>query len=390
MARLLILGVQGVTPLMAASLNGDVRLVHALLEEGTHPKPLKLSTNRTLELTTPNHHANNVGAAPNAVSIRGSTALIQASHFGKLEVVEKLIQYGATVEQANYKNTTALMRASQEGHERIVELLLRHNCVVNRRNDEQMTALMLGSQRGHVNVVKLLIHFGAEIDATTNQKSSSLMLAVKRKQLEVARVLVTAGAELNLRDEKGRTVVETAQKRGMNDFVEILTTSAQIRFMQKKARTIRNFLMVHLWNLLQAERAFISTGDFVEFLPPETTVHKLSNNRDDPILYRLRPSERALVCAMTMPAPVFELITTFIPLPRLYETRLQMLATRSIADPDSAVSNTMDLIDEVLEEGGLMQAFDKANVTPPSGFHNWVRCVCPISFYEFEHWNSHR
>ena len=59
----------------------------------------------------------NKGALPNATTIRGSTALIQASHFGKLPVVKELLNYGALVDQANLKNTTALMRASQEGHE---------------------------------------------------------------------------------------------------------------------------------------------------------------------------------------------------------------------------------------------------------------------------------
>jgi ankyrin repeat protein len=56
-------------------------------------------------------------ASPNSTAIRGSTALIQACHFGKLEVVKELIKHGASIEQSNYKNTTALMRASQEGHE---------------------------------------------------------------------------------------------------------------------------------------------------------------------------------------------------------------------------------------------------------------------------------
>lgn len=75
---------------MTASLEGNLEVVRELLKRG---------------------------ASPNAVAIRGSTALIQACHFGKLQVVEELLKNGASVEQANYKNTTALMRAAQEGHE---------------------------------------------------------------------------------------------------------------------------------------------------------------------------------------------------------------------------------------------------------------------------------
>ena len=66
----------------------------------------------------------NEGALPNATTIRGSTPLIQACHFGKFSVVEELLRHGALVDQANLKNTTALMRASQEGHEVCVLLAL--------------------------------------------------------------------------------------------------------------------------------------------------------------------------------------------------------------------------------------------------------------------------
>lgn len=46
----------------------------------------------------------------------GSTALIQASHFGHLEVVDLLLKHHARVDTRNKKGTTALMRAAQEGH----------------------------------------------------------------------------------------------------------------------------------------------------------------------------------------------------------------------------------------------------------------------------------
>ncbi|KAL3801098.1 hypothetical protein HJC23_002391 [Cyclotella cryptica] len=330
---------KGVTPLMTASTEGNLEVVRELLKRG---------------------------ASPNAVAIRGSTALIQACHFGKLQVVEELLKSGASVEQANYKNTTALMRASQEGHEDVVKLLLQHNSFVNRRNDERMSALMLSSQRGHARVVKILIKAGAEIDAVTQQNSSSLMLAIKRNHLDVARILVASGTELMLKDNKNRTVLETSQKRGLSDFAEILTSSAQVRLMQEESRKMRNFCMVCIWTLLQSERAK------VKILNTEMTVHQVAENLDNPIFQQLCPSKRALVRSMTMPAPVMELIVSYVPLPLLYETRLTLLASRAQVDPDSAVFNTMDFIDEVLEEGGLLEAFDAAGVAPPQTFSSWT------------------
>jgi hypothetical protein len=250
----------------------------------------------------------------------------------------------------------------------VVKLLLQHDSFVNRRNDERMSALMLSSQRGHVEVVKMLIKAGAEVDAVTIQNSTSLMLAIKRKHFEVAKILVASGTELMLKDSKDRTVLETSRKRGLTKFAEILTCSAQVRLMQEEARKARNFCMVRVWNLLQSERATI------KILNTEMTVHKMAENLDNPVLYQLCPSKRALIRAMTMPAPVMELITSFVPLPLIYERRLQLLANRAQVDPDSAVYNAMDLIDEVLELSGLLQAFDAASITPPDGFPSWVSC----------------
>jgi hypothetical protein len=329
---------------MVASQEGNLSITRALLSKGA----------RAINTTT-----------------RGSTALIQACHFGRLGVVEELLKHGALVEQSNYKNTTALMRASQEGHDDVVRLLLQHNAVVNRRNDERMTALMLSSQRGHAGIVKMLIKAGAEIDAKTAQDSTSLMLACKRKNLEVAKILVAAGTELKLKDGKNRTVLETATRRGNTAFARILTDNAQIRLMKEQARRERNFDMIRLWNLLQWERATINLGLGSFPSKKNMTVHELSRDIENPVLQQLCPSKRTLVRAMTMPANVIELITAFIPLPLSWEKRLELLTSRSHADPDTAVYNALDLIDEVIEEGRILEAFDLAGMSPPTSFNSW-------------------
>lgn len=324
----------------------------------------------------------NGGALPNASTIRGSTALIQACHFGKLSVVEALLLNGAMVDQANLKNTTALMRASQEGHKDVVRILLSRNAGVNRRNDERMTALMLSSQRGHAPIVEMLVKAGAHVDAKTAQDSTSLMLACKRKNLDVAKILVASGAELKLKDCKNRTVLETATRRGNEEFADVLTDDAQVRLMREDSRRERNFVMVRAWKLLQSERATVRLLG-----GKEATVHEVARNFAETmaasssandtvatptsLLRQLCPSKRALVRAMTLPAPLIELISSFIPLPLIWEKRLMLLTSRSHVDPDSAVFNALDLIDEILEVGGILEAFDAAGVDPPSDFDSW-------------------
>ncbi len=254
-------------------------------------------------------------------------------------------------------------------------MLLKNNASVNRRNDDKMTALMLSSQRGHAGIVKMLIRAGAEVDAKTAQESTSLMLACKRRHLQVAKILVAHGTELMLKDSKGSTVLETAIRKGRTEFAKILTGASQLELMKEEIGRERSFEMVRIWTLLQWERAHICVG------ASNVTIHKVAENKSDPILNQLSESNRALVLAMSLPAPQIELISSFIPLPRVWDDRIKLLTSRCHVHPDTGVFGALDLIDEVLEEGGLLEAFDIARVDPPPSFTSWVSYA--IIFFTF-------
>ena len=233
-----------------------------------------------------------------------------------------------------------------------MQLLLSRNAGVNRRNDERMTALMLSSQRGHASIVAMLVKAGASVDAKTAQDSTSLMLACKRKNLGVAKILVASGAELKLKDCKNRTVLETATRRGNDEFADVLTDNAQIRLMQEDSRRERNFTMVCMWKLLQKERATVRLLG-----GKQASIHEVSRSLASPTpdnsnnqrrtlsldVKQLCPSKQTLVQAMTLPAPLIELISSFIPLPLIWEKRLMLLSSRSLVDPDSAVYNALGM-----------------------------------------------
>lgn len=138
-------------------------------------------------------------------------------------------------------------------------------------------------------------------------------------------------------DRKNRTVLETATRRGHEAFVQILTDSAQIRLMQEESRRERSFEMARIWKLLQLEMATVQLGT------THITIHDAADcfmGRDNN-LKQLCHSKRALVLAMTLPAPLVELISDFIPLPLIWEKRLMLLTSRSHVDPDSAVFNAL-------------------------------------------------
>ena len=132
------------------------------------------------------------------------------------------------------------------------------------------------------------------------------MLACKRKHLNVAKILVASGAELYLKDSKNRTVLETATRRG-TAAASLLTDSAQVTFMQEASRKERNYTMVCLWKLLQNKRATVHLG----MNNNSSTIHTVAENLNEGntnVLMSLCESKRALVRAMTLPAPLVELV----------------------------------------------------------------------------------
>ena len=394
---------KGITPLILAAQKGNITVLRALLRHG---------------------------ADPAVTSVNGTSALLQAAHFGHTDCLSVLLQCAsgrALTEVANNNGTTPLMRAAQEGHAEAVRLILLHHHRnshnnnnntnhVNRQNAAHMTALMLASQRGHAGICQQLLKAHADVDLKTNQDSTALLLACKRGHVRVVEVLVTAGCELCIRDSRGRTAVNIVQRRSNNSsnnnntnttsthqqqqqqLLELLDPSVQIDRMQRAACAKRNLDMMRLWHLLQAGRASVIVDDVDgdEMGQRTVSIHSIPHilsawqnstskqNQDhhhhhhdhttaSALYFQRNVSTQALVRTMTLPLPLVEAIAQFLPRPKLWNKRIAMLGrSRSFANPNAAAACALDLMDEVLEEGGFLEACDAAHVEPPdSTYHSW-------------------
>ena len=107
-------------------------------------------------------------------------------------------------------------------------------------------------------------------------------------------------------------------------------------------------MMVRTWKLLQAERAVVRLAGV------DANIHYIAENMESPILRHACPSKQALVRTMTLPAPLIELISSFIPVPHIWEKRLMLLTSRSRVDPDSAIFNALGLFIAFLLFFGLV------------------------------------
>ncbi len=102
----------GETPLMIASINGNMPVVKSLVEQ----RQAKI---------------NHIGWTP----------LHYAASRGHMEVAEYLILKGATIDSLSQSNTTPLMMAVISGNEPLIKLLLDKGANLKLRNDQGFTAI---------------------------------------------------------------------------------------------------------------------------------------------------------------------------------------------------------------------------------------------------------
>jgi ankyrin repeat protein len=102
------------------------------------------------------------GANVNARDKNGMTALMAASLEGHREIVQLLLASGAEVNARTVDGETALMYAAIRGDREIVDLLLARGAEVNARTREGRTALSFATRMHHPAVRELLIKAGAK------------------------------------------------------------------------------------------------------------------------------------------------------------------------------------------------------------------------------------
>ena len=139
----------------------------------------------------------------------GATALMGASGYGELEVVQYLINKGADINAKNDNGGTALMVASMEGHLAVVKALVEgkngllsmfsKGADINAKdNNNGVTALMEASMYGHLEVVKYLINKGADINAKDSKLGGTALIGASTQgHLEVVKYLINKGADIN-------------------------------------------------------------------------------------------------------------------------------------------------------------------------------------------------
>jgi uncharacterized protein len=96
-------------------------------------------------------------------------SLSYAAFFGSLDLVDRLILFGANLNARTKNGNTALVFACMEGHEEIVDRLVSFGADINLPNVLVQTALMEACASENVSIVKMLIGAKADVDQENDQ-----------------------------------------------------------------------------------------------------------------------------------------------------------------------------------------------------------------------------
>ena len=188
---------RGNTALRLAVQHDRADVVEALLQAGAsvhRGAPLMLAPNATIARLLVEH-----GAGVNEVDQFGESALWRAAENARVAVVEALLQAGAYVNTANRQGKTALWQAAADGREDVVEALVRAGADVNKAHRRGDTPLIVAANKA---IATMLIERGADVNAANNRGQSAVWRAAHSRE-DVVEVLLQAGADVNTADANG-------------------------------------------------------------------------------------------------------------------------------------------------------------------------------------------
>ena len=183
----------------------------------------------------------------------GFTPIHHAARGGKIRNVLRLIDFGADVIQGSYEGISAVHLAAENGHVDIIRLLLEQGANVNQVDREGVTPVMLAARGGHLEAIRFLfenrgdlnahsffddampIHYAASGEHTSVvkfllEKGSSVFAKAYEQEsvlhlassLELVSLLVEQGADIHARDIYEHTPLHYAAKKGQTDTVNYL------------------------------------------------------------------------------------------------------------------------------------------------------------------------
>jgi len=132
--------------------------------------------------------------------------------------MEKLIAYGANINDRNLFQDSPLTLACSQGYTGIVKLLLSSGADCNAETYEKGTPLISACYNHHLHIVHLLVEAGSSLDQINPDGNSLLHISFlkgdeNQNQWEIAGLLVALQVDANIKNNEGKTVFDLIPER---------------------------------------------------------------------------------------------------------------------------------------------------------------------------------
>ena len=225
----------GESPLYAAIKNGSITQAAILIKNGADTKTLdNLNQNLYFAAVTSQSKATldfvkNYNKDVNAVNSNGDTPLLLSITLDNPEIMKKLIDLGANIEQKT--RTTPLWHAyDNSGGTKISCLkVLAENGVNFNEKDKLGDTPLIKSISGTKNELTIaFIQWGADVNIADSKGNTPVQIAVQRKNTKILSYLIGAGADLLIRNKVGSTLLHTCVEGNDRDMLDLLLESKKI------------------------------------------------------------------------------------------------------------------------------------------------------------------
>ncbi|XP_052794595.1 uncharacterized protein LOC128227786 [Mya arenaria] len=157
---------------------------------------------------------------------RGDNPIHLAARRGKLEIIKKMVQAGASVNQQNKAGgNTAMHYAAKYGYLDVVRYLQSTGADLNPYNSEGETPLHKAVQGQSMEVIETLVELGMDKNIANKVNGDTpLHTALQAGAQESMEALLIVGAKTNVLNRDGKKAEEVAKNNAIKDSLQVYAT----------------------------------------------------------------------------------------------------------------------------------------------------------------------